>query len=312
MSEKNPAIPTGEMPTFETPTFDEYPELGKKEITAEKFGDLFPDQVKKESKKPEVRSLYFDSKGELSHNQPDQSDRKQRFHKENIEKKYRPEDWPYLSKEEREKYIAQQAPKLDEKDFKNDVGEHIDFSSAQNIEQLIRMVENQKYIINQKGERVPADTVTDLIYDRVLNRASFNKDWTKITLRHRLRETVYKLAEEYMSRSEFAGLANMDLEKVNSLDNLKTVLREYEMLPDINGKITSSEIMIDHLDKGRIDLLPIPLQYKVLHLQSQINRQQNVQIEKETDQKLNQIANKPTLKNRFSNAISRFTSFLKR
>jgi len=308
MLEKFEPIPDKEMPSFETPTFDEYPELGQQEeVSKEKFEDLFP--FKRKSREPETRSLYFDSKGNLTATPTDQEERQQRFSKQKIEAQFKPEDWKkLLKKEDKEKYISELAPKLPEKDFLNDVGEHVDFSSAQNIEQLIRMVENQKYIINGIGERVPADIVTDLIYDRVLNRQSFNKDWTKITLRHRLRETAYRLAEEYMQRPEFAGLANLDLEKINSVDNLKIVLQEHDMLPDINGKMLASETIIKYIEVGRFDLLPMPLQYKVKHLQKQNTRQQD----KVINTKLDQMVNTPTLKDRFSNTVSRFTSWLKR
>ena len=171
-----------------------------------------------------------------------------------------------LNPQERQKFITKEIKDqvhLTEEDFETPDGRELDFGSAHNLEQLIRMIGQEDVIKNGLGEEIESATIINLIYDRVLNRNDRNRDWTTITLRHRLREMVYRLTEEYMQQPEYLGLAGLNLQEASSREQLTNLIRERKDAIDAQGNKINGATLAHYIEIGRYDLVPVPLRYKL-------------------------------------------------
>ena len=175
-------------------------------------------------------------------------------------------EYAKLNSDERQEYITQNAPKMAEGDMISENGETLNFATAQNLDDLIDMIEKEGSIKNNVGQEIPAKAIINCIYDRLLNRNSEDKDWTKITLRHRLREMVYRFAEEYMETNEFKSLEGLDLEKPKTLEELTNTLLNFDAIPDSKGNMVTSETIVNYINHDRLDFLPSPIKHKVQYL----------------------------------------------
>jgi len=168
-------------------------------------------------------------------------------------------EYARMTPEERQRYITEHAPQLERNDMLNSKGEIVDFSEAKNLEELIEMIRTEGSIKNNVGEEIPADALINCIYDRLLNRNDELKDWTKITLRHRLREMVYRFAEDYMKTQEFKALEGLDLQHIHTLQELEDALIKRNDVIDAQGVMKA-------IQKEEYDALPRPLYFKARFL----------------------------------------------
>lgn len=166
------------------------------------------------------------------------------------------------------------APTLRTEDFKTTKGQFIDFTAAKNLEELVSMIREVGEIKNQNGEVSSADTIISCIYDRVYMarpRTPYkNWKWTELTLRHRLRETVYHLAEEHMHTREYRfNRGQLNLLSIDSQSKLEEAIRRHPvwMLP--SEQIVTADTILGFIKDGRFDLLPPAIKHKAI----EINRQ---------------------------------------
>ncbi len=162
-------------------------------------------------------------------------------------------------------------PILELADMQNEEGETIDFSVAQNYHELIEMITREGQIKNQTGQVLPAESVINLIYKLTYQDLNnFKKeDWTNITLRHRLRETVAKLINEYKKTDEFKALAGLDLSSAKTVSEVMELISQQEKVMDAQGDIVYPYILINHIRDGHLHLLPEPIRFKVIELNKQ-------------------------------------------
>lgn len=179
-------------------------------------------------------------------------------------------EYAQMSSEERQQYITEHAPQMGPEDMLNTRGEMVDFGEAKTLDELIEMIRNEGVIKNNVGEEIPAESLISCIYDRLLNRNEESKDWTKITLRHRLREMVYRFAEEYMKTEEFKALEGLNLETIHTLDELREELVKRNDVIDADG-------ILQAIKREEFDTLPEPLKAKarILHEQEKLVQPQS-------------------------------------
>lgn len=185
--------------------------------------------------------------------------------------------------EQRKEYIKAHAPKLSEEDYRyvgpDGIERRLDFTGVQTLDQLVKNINSLPYIENQKGEKIPSETLISLIYDRVLNRDDSLKDWTKITLRHGLREAVYRVTEDFMQEPEYKNLVGLNLDGITSVEEFKNALRMYGFRPNQFGLHVPVHHIISHIEKGNYNELPPSIAYKLAELLRKEER------EKQTKQK---------------------------
>lgn len=159
-------------------------------------------------------------------------------------------------------------PKLELADMLNEEGEVIDFSKARSYHELIEMITREGKIKNQLGQEIPAETVINLIYKLTYqDLKNYQKeDWTNITLRHKLRETVAKLIYDYKKTDEFRALAGLDLSGASSIDEVIGLVSYKGRLIDAQGNYVDASTIIDHIQEGHLHLLPEPIRFKIIEI----------------------------------------------
>lgn len=140
---------------------------------------------------------------------------------------------------------------------------YVDFTHAESLPELINLIREVGEIQNSNGQTIEADTLINLIYDRLYNPGA---DWSKITLRHRLRETVYTLLHKYQQQPEYLNnLGQVGFLNIKNLDQLKAnVLHSNWALA--SGKIVTGEQVVGMINEGDIINLPAPIKYQVISL----------------------------------------------
>lgn len=173
-----------------------------------------------------------------------------------------------VSKPELAKPDYSRPPKLELADMLNEEGEIIDFSQAQTYHDLIEMITREGKIKNQLGQELPAEKVINLIYKLTYqDLKNYQKeDWTNITLRHRLRETVAKLINEYKKTEEFKALVGLDLSQATTVEEVINLIKRKERLIDAQGNYVNSEVIIGHIKEGHLHLLPELIRFKIIEL----------------------------------------------
>jgi len=166
-------------------------------------------------------------------------------------------------------------PKLEDADMRNVDGDTVDFGLAQDYHQLIEMITREGVIKNQLGEAMPAEQVINLIYKLTYQDLNnFKKeDWTRITLRHRLRETVAKLIYEYKKSEEFKALVGLDLSGARDIETVINLIAQKKRLIDVQGNMVGADLIIDHIKNGHLHLLPEPIRYKIIELNNIISQE---------------------------------------
>jgi hypothetical protein len=171
---------------------------------------------------------------------------------------------------ERKTFIKEHAKKLSPEDyvytFPNGEKGNLDFAGIQDAGQLIERLMELPYIENQLGEKIPTDTLINIIYDRMLNRENESKDWTKITLKHGLREAVYRVNEDYMQGLEYKNLAGLDFSGVQSVEDLKAELRRYGAQPNKFGQQIPADLIIQNIEKENYKDVPSPIAHKLAEI----------------------------------------------
>ncbi len=207
-------------------------------------------------------------------------------------------------------YMSPEAAKAVEKEadfISRRNGERLDFSEADSMVDLQRMVIGEKYITDGTGRNSDSDTVMAVIYDRLLNAKE--RDWTQITLRHRLRETVYRMYDQYARTQEFAELRGFDLDTITSEEGLKKALAKKDILHDRSGKLVKGiDMATKYIGTQYEYLLPDPILYKLRSLRTgyvSVADQVIVTIPESRGVKL------PTWKDKISDTVSRVTNFFK-
>lgn len=167
-------------------------------------------------------------------------------------------------------------PKLELKDMMNEEGEVIDFSKAGSYHELIEMITREGSIKNQLGQELPAESVINLIYKLTYqDLKNYQKeDWTNITLRHKLRETVAKLILEYKKTDEFKALAGLDLSGATTIEEVLDLVDQRQKLIDAQGNYVEPETIIDNIKHGHLHLLPEPIRFKVIEINKQNNEEE--------------------------------------
>ncbi len=208
--------------------------------------------------------------------------------------------------QENQQIIKEKAPVLSEENFLTKSGDYVDFSQAKSIPEIIEQLAELGEIQHGNGESiqtVPAEQIITLIYDRLYNPYA---DWTKITLRHRLRESIYRLAEDFRKTPDYLNNLNASQYlKVDSLDELKSSLEDEEALTAANGQTMTGSQAIAAIEKGYLDSLPPQLRFKVMTL----NKQDTLKANQEMSQHKN-IKN--SWKESLSKTWSSFTSIFSR
>lgn len=152
---------------------------------------------------------------------------------------------------------------LKPEDFLTADGRHLDFSQARNWSEFIDMIAEEETVTNQLGETIPAETVICQIYERLYGP---NGDWTKITLKHRLREMVYHFGRT-IDQSEYANnFGAREYLKARDMDNLKEIIGDQILVNKAGEEMTGAQAILA-IENGRYDVLPTPLKYKVIELQ---------------------------------------------
>lgn len=163
--------------------------------------------------------------------------------------------------------IRIQAPILPPESFLTESGDYVDFSQVKSIPELIDQLAAMEEIKTSTGEVISAPELISLIYDRLYNPYA---DWTKITLRHRLRETVYRLANNFRTTPDYLNNLNASQYlKTNSINELKLSLEDDMAIPATDGQIMTGAQAIEAIEYGRLDLLPPQLRFKVISLNKQ-------------------------------------------
>lgn len=169
--------------------------------------------------------------------------------------------------QENRQIIKEQAPVLSEENFLTKSGDYVDFSQAKSIPEIIEQLAELGEIQHGNGENIqtiPAEQIITLIYDRLYNPYA---DWTKITLRHRLRESIYRLAEDFRKTPDyFNNLNASQYLKATNLNELKLFLEDEVAIPATNGQIMTGSQAIEAIEYGRLDLLPAQLRFKIISL----------------------------------------------
>jgi len=106
------------------------------------------------------------------------------------------------------------------------------------------------------------------------------EDWTNITLRHKLRETVAKLIYEYKKTDEYKTLMNVDLSGASSIEAVLDIVDQQQELIDAQGNHVEPEIILDNIKEGRLHLLPEPIRFKVIEINRRNNEQEMIDNEK--------------------------------
>lgn len=173
-----------------------------------------------------------------------------------------PKEWP-------------KPPKLERRDMLTEDGRFLDFSQAQSYPELIDMISKEDYIVNQLGQKIPAETVINLIYRLTYQdiRNYQKEDWTNITLRHNLRAAVANLIRDYKRTPEFRALMGLDLSGAKTVEEIFELIRQKKQLVDANGKLTDAQTIISYIQQGHLHALPSSLKYKII----EINKQQSLQ-----------------------------------
>lgn len=156
------------------------------------------------------------------------------------------------------------APDMTKKDFLTPEGRYVDFTAAGSLPELVNIIREVGSITNNNGQQLEGDTVINLIYEYIYQP---KPDWTKITLRHRLREAVYALIEKYKKTPEYLNnLGQVGLFNINSLHDLKAeiIKKSFWTLP--NGLSVGNQTIISLIDNGLINDLPGPIREKVISL----------------------------------------------
>lgn len=160
-------------------------------------------------------------------------------------------------------------PVLEPKDFINDDGEFLDFSNAQTFEELIEKIQEAGFITNHNNQKVPAETIITEIFHNIHHPEQHQG--RTITLRHRLRETVRRLSDQYKQTEEFKKLKDIDLRSVRNPNDLYNILKQQDNLIDKDGNLLTANQMIQLIREGRLDTLPQTIKYKVIELNKYIN-----------------------------------------
>ena len=92
------------------------------------------------------------------------------------------------------------------------------------------MITREGTISNQLGQELPAESVINLIYKLTYQdlKKHQKEDWTNITLRHKLRETVAKLIYEYKKTDEYKTLMNVDLSGASSIEAVLDIVDQQQ------------------------------------------------------------------------------------
>jgi len=208
--------------------------------------------------------------------------------------------------QENRQIIKEQAPVLSEENFLTKSGDYVDFSQAKSIPEIIDQLAELGEIQHGSGENtqtVPAEQIITLIYDRLYNPYA---DWTKITLRHRLRESIYRLAEDFRKTPDYLNNLNASQYlKVDSLSELKSSLEDDVAIQATNGQTMTGSETVAAIENGRLDLLPPQLRFKVISL----NKQMTFKAEQEVNQPKHI---KSSWKESLSTTWSSFTSIFSR
>ncbi|MDO8668903.1 MAG: hypothetical protein Q7K65_01240 [Candidatus Buchananbacteria bacterium] len=175
-------------------------------------------------------------------------------------------------------------PKLELSDMLNQEGEIIDFSQARSYHELIEMITREGTIKNQLGQELPAETVINLIYKLTYqDLKNYQKeDWTNITLRHKLRETVAKLIYDYKKTDEFRALAGLDLSGAQTIYEIIKLVYQKEKLIDAQGNYVGPDVIAGHIQEGHLHLLPELIRFKII----EINK-------RESEEHLARVSKKP-------------------
>ncbi len=200
--------------------------------------------------------------------------------------------------------IKEQAPILPPESFLTEAGDYVDFSRAQSIPEIIDQLTTMGEIKTGTGEVVSAPELITLIYDRLYNPYA---DWTKITLRHRLRESIYRLANDFRRTPDYLNNLNASQYlKATNLNELKLSLEDEVAIPATNGQIMSGSQAIEAIEYGRLDFLPAQLRFKIISL----NRRSAVQSNQTTPAM--SPTKSPTWRQSLSNTWSSVKSFFSR
>ncbi len=164
-------------------------------------------------------------------------------------------------------------PKLELADMLNEEGEVVDFSQAKSYHELMEMITREGKIKNQLGQELSAETVINLIYKLTYQdlKNYQREDWTNITLRHKLRETVAKLIYEYKETDEFRALAGLDLSRAITVDEVIGLVEVKKRLIDAQGNYVSSDIVVSNIKANLLHLLPESIRFKII----EINKSEN-------------------------------------
>ena len=168
-------------------------------------------------------------------------------------------------------------PELKKEDFLNKEGKVVDFSQAKDYHQLIDMIRDEGEITNSNGLALSAETIINYIhkltYQDIRNYKS--TDYTNITLRHRLRETVANLIEDYKQTNEYKVFAGLALSGAKDEDELFAMINQRDQFIDSNGNPTSKNKIFEYIRKedGRdYHLLPDPIRNKIIEFNKQKNK----------------------------------------
>lgn len=156
------------------------------------------------------------------------------------------------------------APDMTKDDFLTRSGRYVDYTAADTLPQLINFLREVGEVTNNNEQTIDADTIINLIYEYIYQP---KPDWTKITLRHRLRETVYALIEKYKKTPEYLNnLSQVGLFNINNLQDLKAeiIKKSFWTLP--NGLTVGNQTIISLIDNGLISDLPGPIRERVIYL----------------------------------------------
>lgn len=156
------------------------------------------------------------------------------------------------------------APDMNREDFLTRNGRYVDYTAAETLPQLVNLLREVGEVTNNNDQTIEADTIINLIYEYIYQP---KPDWTKITLRHRLRETVYALIEKYKKTPEYLNnLSQVGLFNINNLQDLKAeiIKKSFWTLP--NGLTVGNQTIISLIDNGLINDLPGPIREKVISL----------------------------------------------
>lgn len=165
------------------------------------------------------------------------------------------------------------APELKRDDMLTPEGKYLDFKQAKSYPELIEMISQQDYIVNQLGQKVEPESVINLIYKLTYQdlRDYQKEDWTSITLRHNLRSSVADLIRDYKKTPEFQSLIGLDLSKTNTKEEVFNLIRQKGNLINATGQKTDAESVISDIEQGHLHNLPSLLKYKMIEINKRDN-----------------------------------------